>query len=143
MRPFISLCLPVSMKDSCPSGASCFSSLFNLQGTNRSQSAELQYNTFAILCQVLFSFLSKLFRTVIQSPTHANLFSLAHFRAFVNTFFQLLFGSRRFRCPVSPLARRSVNIANHSLVVNTFLQLFFAFFVTVLSTTKCGAFTKR
>ena len=37
-----------------------FSSLFNLQGTSRSQSAELYYSKLCSSCQVLFSFESEL-----------------------------------------------------------------------------------
>ena len=86
----LSYCVTSFLKDSIMSFWCfvCFSSLFNLQGTNRSQSAELYYSTAALVCQA-FSFSE--FAVIRSSASHANSFSLSHLRAFVNTFFQIFF----------------------------------------------------
>jgi len=43
------------VKDVRPSGASCSSALFNLQGANRSLAVLRKFSTFSSLCQALFS----------------------------------------------------------------------------------------
>ena len=70
----------------------CFSSLFNLQGTSRSQSAELHYSTAAPVCQA-FSF--QILLSSAQALSRANSFILAHLLDFVNTFFKTFFDSHR------------------------------------------------
>ena len=130
----LSLLLPVSLKDSkILLVLRLFSSLFDLQGTSRSQSAELYHITPRSSCQV-FSLSIQNFHP--QLACRANSFILAHSQVLVNTFF------RSFLLPLTRIQfstprRRFANIPKEYWIVNTFFQVFWAFFQCFSATTRC------
>ena len=130
-------------------------SLFNLQGAmpslfnplpDRSVLAELHYNTEALACQALFStfskFLSSQLQAFIQAPALANFAILPRLGTFVKSFFCL----PAFFFLLTPQPRRlslkrSVILANHSLLVNPLFELFSHFFSSPEKTQDIWSFS--
>ena len=139
----LSLLLPVSLKDSkILLVLRLFSSLFNLQGTSRSQSAELYYSIRAPRCQA-FSFSSSGFHPPLRLPRELIYIStLASFcQHLFSNFFRL--PPLQFWSKALTSRKRFANIPNETPVVNTFSQLFSAFFQGFWGGTICCFFLKN
>ena len=130
MRPFIFL-----MKDSSPSGAFCFFTLFNLQGARRFPATIRYYIRSESICQALFhDFLKFFFKFPLQRgfarPLGQELLNyitaLAHCQDLFS-FFSKLFCPNLFE-PRRSLAGDLLILADSSPIVNTFFLVFLTFF---------------
>ena len=133
------------------SGASCFFTLFNLQGARRFAAGALLYHIVAPLSSTFFIFLTFFFLSEVKPlrcfrlssrsfVAHTNFYILAHLRAFVNTFFNFFNLLSESVAKLLPLERRSINIPNTARFVNTFLSFSHLFFTFLLHNNIFGFF---
>ena len=143
MRPFISLCLPVSMKDSLSFWCFVFllhCLIYKVQTAHSRRSFSIPRLAHLVKCffQLSLPFhSSEWFRPESLKHRHpvalarANFYILPRGHPFVKCFFELFSNSFASSSPFHlPRVTRSINIPNPSGVVNTFFQFFrlFSFF---------------
>ena len=127
MRPFISLCLPVSMKDSCPSGAFRVSHCLIYKVQTAQTSGALLYQARFRLSSV-FQTSCEVWRLTVIHPARSNFYIISRRFALVNIFFELFLNFRlEFRSDVGPASSAQLIYQIHPLLSTLFSAFFRVF----------------